>query len=245
MRKIVAPVTVATWALLSWFFVELFNDIFFGWVAELLGSLFGKWEPVVVNTIAQYTSYLFPIAVAGVLVGGVFYIGRRFERHSQGSAVQLEKDEHGVFWDFTGFFLGLEGASGSDEASIHVNTFQARGQNKTERLIRAVSGEIILQSGHTLPMFMNVGGHLVAPNNTNGIPANAEFFVAVPFSGDPAIEARIGENMFLRDYGGFTFRFEGDGKVYERKFSRDEIKAQIEVFRDETFPPIKPTVTKR
>jgi len=146
-------------------------------------------------------------------------------------------------WDFdkpNHYFLGLTG--GND--SVVVPAFQASCHNNLGRPIRQISGRLqIDRTGKQYPIFLNVGGQPVKPETTNGVPKDADFSIVVPFYTTNRYEEYIPILRFLAEFPPFTLLVEYDGAIFEKTFTRRDVKDQIFAFLDAIAERNMPVVT--
>jgi len=148
-----------------------------------------------------------------------------------------------ITWDLH-HVIGMSGGGGQD---VWVNGFQLHGKNNLDRPILHMSG--VWRSDVTneeLPVVFDVDNKFVKPEDTNGIPRNADFNIystPIPAS-DPPREG-ISATRFLRDYASVTLDLTYDGKKFVHHFTNDEIWRQIEAFRRISLPAPSPSTTKK
>jgi hypothetical protein len=152
------------------------------------------------------------------------------------------------FEDSNTYFLGLVGGVGD---RTWVKSFQASGQNTSDRSFRRISGYVRSDiTNQTFPMFFNVSGSAVHPQETTGIPPHARFAITVPFPDQfpnfqPPNQSGISAERFLVDFAAFTFVFEYDGQTYERHFSTNEIESLITRFNRAARGSVEPSVRRK
>jgi hypothetical protein len=129
--------------------------------------------------------------------------------------------------------------------------FQARGHNDTDGPITKIDGLIRSDINNAeFPVNFVIGGQRVRPDETNGIPRDADFDIASdPF---PSVDAKNSAGMprerFLSEFVKFTFEFNYDGRKYVRHFSREESEQHIARFMSDiqkNTPRAIPQVTRK
>jgi hypothetical protein len=156
-------------------------------------------------------------------------------------------DDPFVEWFFTEHFLGLSAEEGAD---VRAYTFEIEALNKSEDFIESMSGYIRSRiSGEKFPMYFNVSGDLVHPDNTYGIPPKFHFRIAVPFAkpwtGSMSHSQMMPAERFLREIGAFTFVYSHEHGQFEKVFSFDEVRRNIEWFRNELVGRQKPVIRRK
>jgi hypothetical protein len=85
-------------------------------------------------------------------------------------------------------------------------------------------------TNETLPVGFVISGIVVPPDQTDGIPAQAQFNIAAKFPIDPPNVSGMALEKFRREFIAFTFLFEGDGKTYTHEYSRKEVEERIDSY---------------
>jgi len=154
---------------------------------------------------------------------------------------------------------GIISASCTNDRIDHITNFLFYGKNKSNKKpILNVSGK--LQSNLTneiFPIYFNINGNLVLPQNTNGIPAGANFELVIPFVKDDNNEFIKGENGewnanqgiglgdFLSNLESSTLTLKLDGQFYFYNISPEIINQNIASIQRMISPPIKPRITQK
>jgi hypothetical protein len=147
----------------------------------------------------------------------------------------------GIDLDTSGYFLGMTG----DGTKISIRTFQAKGRNKSNRPITKVAGHVRSNlTNETFPLYMNLDGNLVLPEDTNGIPPKSPFAIVVPFVEHPESEG-LDEDNFLRRLADFTLNLDFDGERFSFHFSPNRVRRQVQLFRRQITPAMEPRVTRK
>ncbi|WP_194464256.1 hypothetical protein [Bradyrhizobium sp. CCBAU 53340] len=115
------------------------------------------------------------------------------------------------------------GASGG-ENGVHIQSFQAVGQNKSNDFIRPLDGYVRSEiTGKQFQILVvNDKGDLVSPTGY-GIPAGQQFNLGARLTDS----AGISSAEFIRDFGRITFVFTYGDHTYTKKFSPEEIEAEV------------------
>ncbi len=162
------------------------------------------------------------------------------EMQSESGVYKIERG--GVQWTFRNFFAPTGGGG-----EIRFPNFQAFGKNGKQPIAK-ISG--FIRSDLTGEQLYNlglvIGGRMVPPSKTYGIPPNAEFTVTIPLS-EKALDYNtyLTEYQLLERFGAFTFVVFLDGARYEFPFSTTQVRKSIDAFRAYVLPPEKPRVTEK
>jgi hypothetical protein len=131
----------------------------------------------------------------------------------------LPDTDDGIIKWSRGYILS---ASGSSDAPIKIFGFQATGQNESDEFIEPLAGFIRSEiTGRQFPILVNDNGTLVSPEGY-GIPARYQFQIGAKLS-----EPGMSTVEFLRDFGRLTFEFRYGGHVYTKRFSPEELEAEV------------------
>ena len=128
------------------------------------------------------------------------------------------------------------GMSRNHHDPIMVRGLQLSAKNRGHP-IKEISG--CVRSGITnqeFPMYLIIGGDPIPPNQTHGIPRGADFQIFVPFGPSETSWPGIKASEFLQNWSEFEFLMNYDGKRYSRRFSRKEVKNQIDWFEKVSSP---------
>jgi hypothetical protein len=133
---------------------------------------------------------------------------------------------------------------------IIFQSFMFQGRNKSKRAIGKISG--FVQSTLTneiYRIYFNIEGVLVPPEETNGIPAKAEFCIVVPFVRDMAGEyvrringewdanQGIDRKKLMENLSDSIFEMEADGRRYRYRIKRTKMQLEIEQMQNRIDPP--------
>jgi hypothetical protein len=157
-----------------------------------------------------------------------------------------------IVWNFEDqehppFFLGFE-KTNLMESPAFVG-FQAHGKNNSDKPIINVSGVVrSLITNREFPVRIMADGIPTDPRDTNGIPPFAEFDVVTK-----DIPVRIVNGVIvsgtesMADFAEFEFEFDYDGNKFVRRFTKDEVDAQRQMFSRITDPDKSsvPRVTRK
>jgi hypothetical protein len=136
--------------------------------------------------------------------------------------VKLLPDDGGPITWYPGQYVF--GASGDDKG-IRIQSFQAAGQNNSDEFIAPLSGFVRSEiTGNSFPLQVNDNGTLVSSEGY-GIPAKHQFNIGVRIVANDG--GGITSSEFLRDFGRLTFVFKYGNHTYNRRFSPDEIEAEV------------------
>lgn len=188
-----------------------------------------------------------PILVFGTGIAVLFacLIGLSIYKKSTGVALNLESQ-----------FIS---ASCTDDRINCIQNFRFLGKNRSSKKpILKVSGELQSKlTNETYPIYFNVNGNLVAPQNTNGIPAGASFELIVPFVKDENNEFIKGQNgrwdpnqgvslgQFLSIFESCKLTLELDGQSYTYSISPKTIRQNIDALQRSIGRPIEPRITQK
>ncbi|MDR6834843.1 MULTISPECIES: hypothetical protein [unclassified Sphingopyxis] len=150
------------------------------------------------------------------------------------------------FWEMEGFPVYWLGMMRSGFDPVRVTGFQLQGRNHGA-LIDNMSGFVRSDmTGQSLPIFLNVEGDPVLPEETYGIPAGADFGVCAFFGERNSTRPGINSEQFIGEFGAFTVVIEYDGKRWQRSFGEEEIEAQMSRFvRESRRGTAQPRVTRK
>lgn len=133
--------------------------------------------------------------------------------------------ERDVFFDFSGYFLGLLGSSDGNFA----HGFQAQGYNSSNQCISDFTGYIQSKiTGERFPILFNVEGDLYKPEETNGIPPKCKFLINAPltYSGDySAFKMPLAE--FRKDWISFSVFIKCRNRKYIKKFNKKQVNTLL------------------
>ncbi len=140
--------------------------------------------------------------------------------------------------DHPPFFLGIEKSNLGNDMLVG---FQAHGKNNSDKPISHVSGYVkSLITNREVPINIIADGQPTKPDDTNGIPPFAEFDVMTYgprflniVTG--VIQAKEKGESFS-EFSEFEFYFEYDGNKFVRRFTKQEIQHQREMFDNITNP---------
>jgi len=131
----------------------------------------------------------------------------------------LPDTDDGIIKWSRGYILS---ASGSSNAPIKIFGFQATGQNESDEFVEPLAGIIRSEiTGRQFPILVNDNGALVSPEGY-GIPARHQFQIGAKLS-----EIGMSTVEFLRDFGRLTFEFRYGSHVYTKRFSPEELEAEV------------------
>lgn len=166
-------------------------------------------------------------------------------------------DRGAIVWDFEkspgASFLTLQGKPGASVYPIWVQSFQIIGTNTQDVPITKFGGTIRSDTtNQTIPLgaVLRPSGEVVRPEDTNGIPAKAEFVVMAALPMEEPPKPGMSAVRFLTDFVPFTLEFTYDGKTLVRHFDGDAVKRQyasiLDMFaRSASYPGgTGPRVTK-
>jgi hypothetical protein len=110
--------------------------------------------------------------------------------------------------------------------------FQAHGKNNYDKPIMNISGVVrSLITNKEFPIKLMADGVPTAPKDTNGIPPFAEFDI---YTTDGPVNVVNGvivsKTEKMSDFSEFEFEFDYDGNQFTRKFTKDEIDKQRQMF---------------
>jgi hypothetical protein len=202
--------------------------------------------PTIVTYLTSLTTQnLFFIFGAGIIVLILCLTGFLYYRKTRGVILNTKN--------------GIISAACTNDRIDHVTNFLFHGKNKSNKKpILNVSGK--LQSNLTneiFPIYFNVNGNLVSPNETNGIPAGASFELVVPFAKDDNNEFVKGENGrwnpnqgiglgdFLSNLESSTLTLELDCEIYFYSISPEIIRQNVSSIQRMISPPIEPRITQK
>jgi hypothetical protein len=169
-----------------------------------------------------------------------------------------------IIWNFEqtalggGFFLNMTKVN---DQEIRILGFQAHGKNRSNDPISQFSGYLrSVQTNAQVPIYLlaqDAGeGKILAcfphpwiptlPSETFGIPPITDFDIstyAKPFAemGTDGITA----TNFLNAFAPFVIVLEYDGTRVERRFSKEEVNKQIEIFQKSLDPQSNPHILRR
>ncbi len=144
----------------------------------------------------------------------------------------------GLCWDFRGF-LGMH-AEGS--GPVYITCLQAFAVNKSKKDIQSISGYVESNiTGQRLPLTMEG----MAPEETNGVPAQCRFFIQALFRDPASPREGIVDEIFLQTWRDFTFVFVADGEQYRYRFGQREVNARIDEISQPLRTPPAPTITRK
>jgi hypothetical protein len=131
----------------------------------------------------------------------------------------LPDTDDGIIKWSRGYILS---ASGSSDAPIKIFGFQATGQSESDEFIEPLGGFVRSEiTGRQFPILVNDNGTLVSSEGY-GIPARHQFQIGAKLS-----EAGMSTVEFLRDFGRLTFEFRYGSNVYVKRFSPEELEAEV------------------
>lgn len=198
-------------------------------------------EFAIMNASSENTKY--SVMLKGFEFGDDFFRAgmnpQNKANKSEDASKARQSTQEAIAWDYSGYFLGMSAVGGSN---IHISSFQLKGKNISGEPIKQIKG--VLRSNVTneeIPILLES----MPPEETNGIPVDCEFWLRALFRDPTAKREGIPEDKFLKQFGDFTLVLSFDGKMYQRKFSYNEVSALIDKFRKESNPPPKPTVTRK
>jgi len=141
---------------------------------------------------------------------------------SNNSVPSLLPDDGGPITWLRGQYIF--GASG-DENGMRIQTFQAAGENKSNEFVRPLDGYVRSEiTGKQFQILVNDNGTLVSSAGY-GIPADQQFNIGARLV-EPT-SAGISGPEFIRDFGQMTFVFKYGNHTYTKKFSPEEIEAEV------------------
>ncbi len=166
------------------------------------------------------------------------------------------KNSTGIALDFE---KGIISASCTNDKINHISNFCILGKNKSNKKpILKVSGHLRSRlTNEIFPIYFNVNGNLVSPQNTNGIPAGASFEIIVPFVKDEKNEFIKGENgkwnpnhgvglgYFLSNLESSTLTIELDGWSHTYNISAKITQKNTQEIQKMISPPIEPRITQK
>jgi hypothetical protein len=232
--------------------------------AIFVGDLFiaSRWDAF--GSYLQRRKWMLPyiaLGALGLLLVGIAIGGLWTRDLNMGSA---QPNTGRLVWNFddpvkrTTDYILVMAASGPK--SIRVGGFQATGKNKTADPVTQFKGYIrVDRTNRTDPIYIVAGEEKskgpfdniipTLPEETYGIPGLAEFkiqtfekvFFETGKDGVPSDE-------FVRDYVPFTLVLEYDGIKVERKFSKQDIEAELkrfEVLADPANSSLNPRIVRK
>ena len=182
------------------------------------------------------------VLLAAVVAGGVwinFVVPFAMKEKMETKPNVVDRPiESGIQWQFDLAenpipFLGLASSFGEEP---YVYLLQFYGKNNTNETLNGINGFVQSKSSDVrVPIGINVGGTIYAPDKTGGIPPGAEFAIMTwPLpSNMPMKTGGITDARFLVDFAQFDFVLNYNGKQYTRTFTNAEIREPIEKFARE------------
>lgn len=151
-----------------------------------------------------------------------------------------------IRWNFRGFL----GMTADDWSDLRVVGFQATGRNRRARPLAEISGCIRSDiTGQEVPLQLNIGGDPIPPEQAYSIPGRATFGVVCMLPQHPNRDGLMRgppAGKFLRQFGGFTFVFQAEGREWNIHFSHEEVAGLINSWRtDYLEKPELPGPTRR
>jgi hypothetical protein len=140
-----------------------------------------------------------------------------------------------ITWNFEDqqhppFFLAFEKTNTMDAPALF--GFQAHGKNNSDKPILNISGVVrSLITNKEFPIKIVAEGFYVDPKDTNGIPPFSEFDVTTMDGPVNVVNGQIvSRSVKMNDFAEFEFEFDYDGNKFVRKFTKDEIDGQRQMF---------------
>jgi hypothetical protein len=207
------------------------------WFVGLIGAIslviVGVFPTILKRPIA---GIFFSALVGAALFGSGTWVYFRYQQNAKQAAEPPVQKTGDITWSFDAdprvHFLAMAGGQGQES---WVDSFQAHGQNNLNEPIARVSGFVRSDvTNAQFPIRFVLGGQRVPPEDTRGIPLNAEFDIAsepFPSSDRRRRDTGLTASAFLVEFATFTFVFEYDGKRFVRHFTNEEIRKQIDVFQ--------------
>jgi hypothetical protein len=157
-----------------------------------------------------------------------------------------------IVWNFEDqehppFFLAFEKTNTMD-APVLVG-FQAHGKNNSDKPIKNISGVVrSLITNKEFPIKIMAEGSPSSPNDTNGIPPFADFDIVTMEGPVNVVNGQIVSRIEkMSDFSEFEFEFDYDGNKFVRKFTKDEVDKQRQMFSNILDPDKSsvPRVTRK
>jgi hypothetical protein len=127
--------------------------------------------------------------------------------------------------------------------------FQAHGKNNSDKPINNISGVVrSLITNKEFPIKIMAEGTPTSPNDTNGIPPFADFDIVTMEGPVNILNGQIVSRIEkMSDFSEFELEFDYDGNKFVRKFTKDEIDKQRQMFSNILDPDKSsvPRVTKK
>jgi hypothetical protein len=224
-----------------------------------------KHDPAIAILIGLSVSVLLFIVIGMIvtaIAGAVILLGRKgmpamtvesLILGAQGNAAIPPSPLPDISWDFERPYWGRFGfldlaRSASQDQTVWVKAFHAQGHNNTDGPIRNISGIVRSDlNNKELPIRFRISSKLVRPEDTNGIPRDAAFFLESDrFS--PSTTLGMTREEFLAQFGALTFELNYDGKKYVKHFSRSDSEHLISKLianLDRASPKAPPMVTEK
>jgi hypothetical protein len=219
---------------------------FVGFIAGISLVVVGVFPTILKRPFA---GVLFSALVGAAFFGSGTWVYFRYQQLHKQAAEPPVRETSDVTWSFDAvpgsYFLGMAGGQGQEP---WIDSFQAKGRNNLDEPIAPVSG--FVRSDITNAQFLIrfvIGGQRVPPEDTRGIPRNAEFDIAsepFPSSDRRRRDTGLTASVFLVEFATFTFVFEYDGKRFVRHFTNEEIRKQVEAFQRASQTSV-PSVMRR
>lgn len=173
-------------------------------------------------------------------------------------ALLIYKNSTGIALDI-GKQRGVISAFCTNGSINYIQNFLFVGKNKSnKRPILRVSGQLRSKlTNEIFPIYFNVDGNLIAPQDTNGIPAGAHFEIVVPFVKDEKDDfvkkedgrwdttQGISLGVFLANLESSELSLELDGRTYFYNISHQVIHRNIQAIQRTISPPIEPKITQK
>lgn len=131
-----------------------------------------------------------------------------------------------------------------------ITAFQITGHNRSSGPVN-VNGNLRSNiTNESLPLFFRVDGAFVRTDQTNGVPAHADFMIIVPFTDNPTLYDTLLMSTadFLARFGDLTLTVTMDGRrsPYTRRFTPAELEKTIDDFEKSLRTnKIEPRITKK
>ncbi len=165
--------------------------------------------------------------ICGACLGGLAWYATNFSGAMRTSSNDYEQSGP-IRWNFSSPNYPLHVFTNHVRSSSQVHSFHVVGKNTSDKPIKHIKGYVRSERTNVeYPIFMDLTGDLVRPEDTLGIPSNSEFSLKAPFPDESSDRPGIEVERFIADFPALTFVVEYDGHTFTRHFSGDEIEGRI------------------